>query len=326
MGSPLDGRTARVAQNQDQRCLQRASTKLQAAHYTAFCMRETVAHISQHEKVARHRIENRFQSSSGVSTADNGRVRCLANGRQSLSHLPVKLAGQGVAMGEALVALLHDLERCLRSHRWVLRRPHECTAQSQVHGGRQRGLGAGKESSVLRGSAQELHLARLKVVDAALQINFAAAHGIAKRLTELQKEVHGLEDIHLHGVRRDLLHGGILPQLCCRHFRHAGEVGQEPFQGTSWRSLLTFGILHRQVCLRGTDDGTALRVAEHHNQARAQLAGAELQAANHGTFGVGASVARIAENEYLTWHGIEDCLNRCPGVGTADDCSVRRLS
>ena len=52
--------------------------------------------------IARQHIENQLQGDTRVCTAHNGRVRGLANGRQCLSHLPVKLAGQGVAMGEAL--------------------------------------------------------------------------------------------------------------------------------------------------------------------------------------------------------------------------------
>jgi hypothetical protein len=51
-------------------------------------------------------------------------------------------------------------------------------------------------------------------------------------------------------------------------------------------------------------------VAHHQNQLGAQLATAELQAANHAAFRMGASVACIPQDKQVTWHGIKNWLEK----------------
>ena len=50
-----------------------------------------------------------------------------------------------------------------------------------------------EDSSLLRRAAQELHAARLEVIDAALDLQVPFAHQVAQGFRELQEKVHGVE-------------------------------------------------------------------------------------------------------------------------------------
>ena len=68
--------------------------------------------------------------------------------------------------------------------------------------------------------------------------------------------------------------------------------------------------------LQGRFNGAALRVAQHHHQAGAELFGGELDAAD---LGWGDDVAGDADDEQIAEALIEDDFDRYPGVGTAEN-------
>mmetsp|Transcript_62204 Transcript_62204/g.138898 ORF Transcript_62204/g.138898 Transcript_62204/m.138898 type:complete len:206 (-) Transcript_62204:14-631(-) len=63
-------------------------------------------------------------------------------------------------------------------------------------------------------------------------------------------------------------------------------------------------------------------MAKHQDQATAQFASGKLQAPNEAAFRVRAGIASIAQHEDVAGHGVEDLLQWCAAVRTADDGSV----
>mmetsp|Transcript_62555 Transcript_62555/g.139682 ORF Transcript_62555/g.139682 Transcript_62555/m.139682 type:complete len:201 (-) Transcript_62555:1137-1739(-) len=200
-------------------------------------MGDRVPRVSQHENVTRQHVKNELEGDAGVSAAHNGGVRSLAHGGQGLAHLGVELPGHGAPVAEALVSLLHDLQSHLWVHGLVLGGTYGSIGQQTVHGWRQLGR-RGQQLLLSGGMPQEFHTPRLQVVDASLKVHLSAGHGLADGLAELQEEAHGLEDVHLHRVGRDLVGAGTLPKLLGGLACDAGQVSQEALQGAAWGGLL----------------------------------------------------------------------------------------
>ena len=61
-----------------------------------------------------------------------------------------------------------------------------------------------------------------QVIDAALDVQVPFAHQVAQGLRELQEEVHGMEDIHLHSISDELGLLGPCGPRCRTVMRHGG--------------------------------------------------------------------------------------------------------
>mmetsp|Transcript_121894 Transcript_121894/g.289845 ORF Transcript_121894/g.289845 Transcript_121894/m.289845 type:complete len:232 (-) Transcript_121894:1606-2301(-) len=130
-----------------------------------------------------------------------------------------------------------------------------------------------------------------------------------------------MEDVPLRCEVGHLFHGGRFSQL-----HHGGcSAGCHPFdQGI--RGLAAIAFPWELVRFRCAGQGIALRVAQNENELCLQLVDAELQATHHASLSMGAGVAGIPQHEQVPRQGIEDGLQRHPGVGAADDGGVRGLA
>ena len=92
--------------------------------------------------------------------------------------------------------------------------------------------------------------------------------------------------------------------LPCCLLRHCTQIVQEALKCRGRRTWVR--LLRGEMRRRRALDGTALRVAQHQDEAALQRARGELQAAHHGALGMRAGVARIPQDEDVTGHGVED--------------------
>ena len=274
LGGALDGTTGCVPEHEDQPGVQRTGAELQAAKHAALGMRAGVASVAQDKEVPRKGIKDSFQGHARICTANQSSVGSLAHLVQIRTHALVDLASCGGTHCEALIAILQHGQGMLWHH-WLTLGSSDWAALD----GRRHGALGGQQLGLLRRAAQELHSARLEVIDAALDLQVPFTHQVAQWLRELQEEVHGVEDVHLHRVSDELGLLDPLAQVLAGLLRHSSQALQETLQGTA-RCLGLSGL----ESLRSSGHGATLRVPQHQDQLGAQLAGAELQAANNAPF------------------------------------------
>mmetsp|Transcript_22379 Transcript_22379/g.46114 ORF Transcript_22379/g.46114 Transcript_22379/m.46114 type:complete len:522 (-) Transcript_22379:9-1574(-) len=324
-GSPGQCSAVGVAHDHDEAAAQLANAKLQAAQEASFGMRACVAGISQDEEVARGRVKERLHRGSRVSTANDGSMWSLALVHQGLPHVLSGSWGLGRACHVALVAALEVFQGLLRQHRVV------CSGANRGRGGllgseqrrRHRSKALRRHRLLLRRGPKELDLACLQLIDTAMDLQLATLNLLAEALAVLQQEVDGVEDVHLHGVGCHGLEVRRCTLLTSSHLSHRAQVVQQSFQGGARTASPELGI---EVALRGAVDGTALRVSQHENQARSECSCGELEASDEASFGMGAGVPGISQNEDVPGHSVEDLLQWRATVGAADDGGVRSLA
>ncbi len=73
-----------------------------------------ISRITQHEDVPRHGVKDGLKRHSGISTSDDGRVRCLSQINQILTHLLSAEGVDGIAFDEALITFLRWQDGCRR--------------------------------------------------------------------------------------------------------------------------------------------------------------------------------------------------------------------
>mmetsp|Transcript_38338 Transcript_38338/g.68559 ORF Transcript_38338/g.68559 Transcript_38338/m.68559 type:complete len:575 (+) Transcript_38338:530-2254(+) len=322
--SPCQGSAVRVAHDDDEPAAELSHAELQAPDKATFGMRASIAGIAQHEQITGGCVKDRLDWRTRVGTADDRSVWSLALVHQSLPHVLRGGRCSRRSCGVPLVARLQQFQRLLRRHGGRFGGPDSARRRFlDQDRRRQRGLGLDQRRLVW-GGPQEFHLACLQLIDATMDLELATLDLLSEALAVLQQEIHCLEDVHLHGVGRHLLILRGSTKLCRCEFCNGAEVVQQAFQRRC------SGLLRGQFCieeaLRGTVDSAALRVTQDQNQAAAQLAGCELEAADHAAFCVSAGVARVSEDKDVSGHGIEDLFQRRTAVSTADDGRVRGLA
>mmetsp|Transcript_10222 Transcript_10222/g.21122 ORF Transcript_10222/g.21122 Transcript_10222/m.21122 type:complete len:246 (-) Transcript_10222:13-750(-) len=167
--------------------------------------------------------------------------------------------------------------------------------------------------------AKELHLATCQVVDPTMNLHLTQLYFGTEESAVLEEFVHGVEDVHLHGVSR---HGVLLrlcPELRSRLQRHRREALEH---GVQERSPLARGglpALAREHGLRGARDGAAPGVPKHEDKLGAEVADGILHAADHAALCVRAGVPGVAQHEEVTGLGVEEELHGAARVRAADD-------
>ena len=210
-----------------------------------------------------------------------GRLAAL---HQGLAHVLGSNRCCGCACSKALVALLQQLQCRLGLHCNVgpgtdaMHAVVSCCAARHRRRERHAGL---QQLGLLRAISQEFHIARLQIIDSALDLKLTTSHSLTDGLTEAQQKVHGVEDIHLDSMGSDGIGVRARTHLLLGLLRNDTQVLQKPLQCRASFLGRTLGIQKR---LGGAVDSTALRMAEDQHQAAAQIARAELQAANNAAF------------------------------------------
>ena len=161
-------------------------TGAQAAKHAALGMRAGVPSVAQDKEVPRKRaVWGAWPSCSNCT------------------HGLVDLASCGGTHCEALIAILQHGQGILWHH-WLALGGSDWAALD----GRRHGALGGQQLGLLRRAAQELHSARVEVIDAALDLQVPFAHQVAQWHRELQED--GVEDVHLHRMSDEL---GLLDPL-----------------------------------------------------------------------------------------------------------------
>ena len=205
---------------QDQPGFQRTGAELQAAKHAALGMCAGVASVAQDKEVPK-------KASKTVSRARANPHSQPDHVVQIRAHALVDLASCGGTHCKALVAILQHGQGT-QWHHWLALGGSDRAALD----GRRHGALRGQQLGLLR-RAQELHSARLQVIDAVLDAQVPFAHQIAQGFRELQEEVHGVEDVHLHSVSDEL---GLLDpwaQVLAGLLRHPGQALQETLRALS---------------------------------------------------------------------------------------------
>ena len=138
----------------------------------------------------------------------------------------------------------------------------------------------------------------------------------------LDEEVHGVEDVDLHGVAGQLIQAGAGRQIFTGLLGDCGEVHQQTLQRGA-RGLGALGV-HEGAGRAG--DGAAAGVAQYQDQPRFQLGHGELQAAHHAPLCVGAGVSGVAQHEDVAGDGVEHHVHRHTAVRAAQHGAVGRLA
>ena len=326
----VDGTALGVAQDKNELRAKSAGAKLERAHHAALGVNASVAGVAEHEEISRQTIENQLKWHPRVRTAEDGRVWRLANRRQSFPHLRIDSASNGSTHSKALVAFLQELQGCLCRHRRVLGSPDAMGTNERqgvsgvAHGGRELHLRR-QELCLLRRGPEEVHLTSLQLIDRTVDFQVSALGQGPNGLAELQEEVDRVEDVHLHRRACDLGGAGCTTHLLGCLACHGSQALKETLKSTARRLGLS-SLFDGQVCAGGPGQRSAVGVAHDGNEAAAELANAKLQAAQEASFGMGACVAGISQDEEVARGRVKERLNWGSRVSTANDGSMRSLA
>mmetsp|Transcript_36404 Transcript_36404/g.78595 ORF Transcript_36404/g.78595 Transcript_36404/m.78595 type:complete len:400 (+) Transcript_36404:463-1662(+) len=253
---PLDGTAVGMSQHKDQLGVEGPGAELQAAQDTSLSVCAGVSSVTQNEQITRKSIEECLQRTTRIRAAHDGRVGRLTFGCQSLAHAAMHLSSSRNARHEALVSLFQGLQGQLGRHDSILR----CADGTKGHGWWQRQIRR-QQLRLAWGLTQKLHSASLEVIDATLDVQLSLADQLTQWLTELQQEIHGMEDVHLHSMRHQLLLGSTWAQLFTGILRHHGKTLQQALQSAA-RSIGGSCLVGRS----GPSNGTTLGVSQDQNQ------------------------------------------------------------
>mmetsp|Transcript_65697 Transcript_65697/g.104373 ORF Transcript_65697/g.104373 Transcript_65697/m.104373 type:complete len:354 (-) Transcript_65697:68-1129(-) len=287
-------------------------------------MRARVPSVPQDKQLSRCCVEDRVDWDARVGAAKNGTVRRLVVFHQGLAHGIRGLASSWGTSSKALVALLQHRQRQVGRDPFICTGAHTMqTSLLHCDHGRWDGHAAFQQFFLQRRLAQKLHRSSLQVVDATLDLNLSSLDHLADTFAEAQEKVHGVEHVHLHSMSGHFIRACCWSHLLCGFLGHGAKILEQPLQSASCHLLSWLRI---QVGLGRSVNGTALGVAQDQNQAAAELSGAELQTANHRSFRMCASVSGVPQHENVTWHGVENGLQRRARIGATNDGGVRCLA
>mmetsp|Transcript_24263 Transcript_24263/g.50313 ORF Transcript_24263/g.50313 Transcript_24263/m.50313 type:complete len:357 (+) Transcript_24263:1678-2748(+) len=290
-------------------------------------MRARVPSIPQDKQLSRRCVEDRVDRDARVGTAKNGTVRRLVVFHQRLAHGIRSLASSWGTGSKALVALLQHRQRQVRRHPFIRTGAHTMqTSLLLCDHGRWDGHAAVQQFFLQRRLAQKLHRSSLQMVNATLDLNLSSLDHLADTLAEAQEKVHGVEHVHLHSMSGHFIRACPRSHLLRGFLGHGAKILKEPLQSTSCCLLLSWLRQRVQVAPGCSINGTTLGVAKDQNQTAAELFGAELQTANHGSLCMRAGVSGVPQHENVTWHGVENGFQRRAGISAANDGGVRRLA